>query len=93
MEEGPEPDFILTDLMLPDIDGREVARQARRLCPGAKVALLTGWADDDLDAMRGEPDLDFVFLKPVDVRGLLSKMRASYARAREQRRPAPAPAR
>ena len=33
LEAGPPPDFVLTDLRLPDLDGREVARPARRLVP------------------------------------------------------------
>src|SRR5215213_10576713 len=43
---GPPPDFVLTDMRLPDLDGREVARTARQLVPPPRIALITGW---DLD--------------------------------------------
>ena len=33
LESGPPPDFVLTDLRLPDLDGRELARSARQLVP------------------------------------------------------------
>lgn len=62
------PDFILTDLLLPDMDGREVAREARRLAPKARIALITGWSFDE------NPDsslVDAVFLKPIEIRAVI----------------------
>ncbi len=75
LEAGPPPDFVLTDLRLPDIDGREVARSARQLVPPPRVALITGW---DLDPERETPDswgIEWYFLKPLDVRDLVEKLR------------------
>lgn len=37
------PDYLLTDMQLPDLDGREVALRARQLKPPPTVALITGW--------------------------------------------------
>jgi DNA-binding response OmpR family regulator len=70
---GEAFDFVLTDLLLPGGDGRDVARAARALDPSPRVALITGWT---LDAppLDGElPDVDHVFLKPLDVRALLAE--------------------
>src|SRR5438309_2432265 len=36
-------DYVLTDVRLPDFDGREVAQAARRLVPTPRIALITGW--------------------------------------------------
>ncbi|MFO0907767.1 MAG: response regulator [Isosphaeraceae bacterium] len=41
--QGSPPDFLLTDLQLPDIDGRELALKARELSPPPRVILITGW--------------------------------------------------
>jgi CheY-like chemotaxis protein len=67
---GAPPDVVLTDLLLPDIDGQQVGWHARQLAPSARVVLITGW-DVDLpsqDPQRG--GFDRVFLKPLDTREL-----------------------
>jgi two-component system, OmpR family, KDP operon response regulator KdpE len=74
MRQSPVPDFVLTDLLLPDIDGREVARAACALVPRPFVALITGWSiEPDLqDPARW--DVDHVFLKPLRIDDLLAKL-------------------
>lgn len=69
------PDFLLTDMQLPDLDGREVARRARQLVPPPRVALITGW---DIEPGDGDPSLwgiDWVLTKPVDIQNLIAKLR------------------
>lgn len=41
------PDIILTDLMLPDIDGLELLREVRELDPDVLVIMITGFATVD----------------------------------------------
>jgi CheY-like chemotaxis protein len=75
LESGPPPDFVLTDLRLPDLDGRELARSARQLVPPPRVALITGW---DLDPDVDSPDawgIEWYFQKPLNVRDLIEKLR------------------
>ncbi len=77
LEAGPPPDFVLTDLRLPDLDGRELAQRARQLVPPPRVALITGW---DLDPERETPDtwgIEWYFQKPLNVRDLIEKLRAA----------------
>lgn len=73
LEGGPPFDFILTDLLLPGGDGREVARAARRLRPPPRIALITGWSLDGPPLDGEVPEVDHVFLKPLDVRALLAE--------------------
>jgi signal transduction histidine kinase/CheY-like chemotaxis protein len=58
-------DVVITDLGMPGVDGREVARSARRLSPHTRVVLFTGWAD----RLKAEGDLpegvDELLGKPV----------------------------
>lgn len=42
------PDVVLADWRLPDGNGADVARAARREMPGAKVLILTGLADESV---------------------------------------------
>jgi len=73
MERNASFDYVLTDLRLPDLDGREVVQAAHRLLDDAKIGLITGW-----DVEPDEPDrlgIDWVFLKPLDVQWIVSKLR------------------
>jgi DNA-binding response OmpR family regulator len=70
----PPPDFVLTDLLLPDADGRELARIACQVHPRPVVAMITGWEFDaePLDAQA--LGIDHVFLKPVQTQELVDKL-------------------
>lgn len=63
---GPPPDALLVDLVLPDLDGRDVAREVRALAPSTLILLITGWTvnSDPIDLARW--GIDRVFPKPVD---------------------------
>ena len=64
--------FILVDLSLPDMDGREVAREARRLAPETWIVLVTGW-DVEIDEVR-DSGVDRVFHKPVNLPDLCQSL-------------------
>ena len=73
LREPGEFDYVLTDMRLPDLDGREVVQEARRLVPGARIALITGW-----DVGPEEPEqlgIEWVFLKPLNIQDLVAKLR------------------
>jgi len=57
-------DVVITDLGMPDMDGRQLARRAKELHPRMPVILLSGWgiqAEDD----DGAPEcVDWVLSKP-----------------------------
>ena len=78
LKDGPPPDFLLTDLRLPDFDGREVISAARLLNPTPRIALMTGW-DVEPDE-RDRLGIDWVFLKPLDVGLIVSKLREKAPR-------------
>jgi CheY-like chemotaxis protein len=74
---NPPPDFLLTDLQLPDIDGRDLARHARQLVPAPRVALLTGWDVESGLENSHESGIDWVLIKPIDIRDLMDKLTQS----------------
>jgi signal transduction histidine kinase/CHASE3 domain sensor protein/DNA-binding response OmpR family regulator len=53
LKAGPRCDLLLTDLGLPDIDGKELARRCRALQPDLRVVLATGYSTAPEDA--GDP--------------------------------------
>jgi two-component system, OmpR family, response regulator MprA len=88
LTQGPPPDFLLTDLRLPDLDGRDIARLARQLDPPPRVAVITGW---DLEPhLLDDPScgIDWVFTKPLDVQALVSALGAALG---DHRSPRPLP--
>ena len=75
----PAPDFVLTDWLLPDLDGREIARHAHALQPTPRIALITGWDLDSELADYKSWGIDWIFPKPLDTYGLISRLRESIA--------------
>ncbi|MGB0867489.1 MAG: response regulator [Granulosicoccaceae bacterium] len=67
-----KPDFVLTDLKLPDGTGIELLKESRALYPDVAVAVVTAFADTDsaIDALRlGAVDY---LKKPIDTGELRS---------------------
>jgi CheY-like chemotaxis protein len=66
-------DYVLTDLRLPDFDGREVVQAARQLAPIPRIGLITGW---DMEADESHRlGIDWVFLKPLNVQEIVARLR------------------
>ena len=63
--------LLLTDMVMPGKNGRQLAREIRQMCPDLKVIFTTGYPQDDF--IEGEQE---TFLpKPFSVHALLSKIR------------------
>ena len=85
LQEG-EPDLVILDLMLPDMDGLEVCRRIRAL-PGplsrTPVLMLTA-KGDPMDRIIGlEIGADDYLPKPFEPRELLARIRAVLRRRSE----------
>ena len=77
LRSGADFDFLLTDLLLPDIDGLEVSRAARELPHPPRTALITGWELDHDLAYYTSAGIDWVFLKPLQVQVLIARLLSS----------------
>jgi two-component system cell cycle response regulator CpdR len=60
-------DLLVTEVRLPNLDGWQLARDARRLCPGLPVVFIP--AHDKSRSMRGRRS--FVLPKPFGARAFL----------------------
>jgi signal transduction histidine kinase/ActR/RegA family two-component response regulator len=54
-ETGTPPDLVLTDIVMPNLGGRELVRQLRARRPHVKVLYMSGYADDALGGHVLEP--------------------------------------
>lgn len=85
LRRGEPFDIVLTDLMLPDIDGKKVAEAVRSLPKRPILALATGHSQFDADDPGCRGMFDLVFLKPLVVKDMLATFNAALlARAAEQ---------
>ena len=73
MDTSSTLDYVLTDLRLPDLDGRDVVLAARQRVPAPRIALITGWDVEAEESLR--LGIDWVFLKPLDVPDIVAKLR------------------
>jgi len=68
-------DLLVTDLVMPQMDGRELAQQLAALRPGLRVLFMSGYTGDTI-AQRGVLDPDVAFIeKPFSPEGLARKVR------------------
>jgi DNA-binding response OmpR family regulator len=82
------PDLIILDLMLPGIDGLEVAKRMRAMGDNRPILMLTARSETQ-DVVTGfEAGADDYLRKPFEIPELLSRVRALLKRA-ESEKPAP----
>jgi DNA-binding response OmpR family regulator len=82
------PDAVILDLMLPDVNGYAVCEELRRISPFLPIIMLTA-RSQETDKIRGlDAGADDYVTKPFSVNELIARMRAIFRRAS---RPSAAP--
>jgi two-component system cell cycle sensor histidine kinase/response regulator CckA len=78
-EHGHAIDLLLTDVMMPGINGRELARDARQMLPELRVLFMSGYADLAFGS-EGPAAAGGAFLqKPFTLDALLTAVRTQLA--------------
>jgi two-component system cell cycle sensor histidine kinase/response regulator CckA len=74
LAEGEKIDLILSDVIMPGMDGPTLVQLLRQELPGVKVILMSGYAEDAARAIENDPSLHFL-PKPFSLAGLAGKVK------------------
>jgi CheY-like chemotaxis protein len=72
------PDLVISDVIMPDMNGIEAAIHIRKFLPGCKILLFSGQAAtaDLLENARAQGHEFEILAKPVHPQDLLAKLKA-----------------
>src|ERR1043166_7918311 len=74
-------EMLLTDIVMPEMDGIELARRAAELDPDIKIMFITGFAAVALNADSKAPKDAKVLSKPFHLRDLVNEVQKMLAAA------------
>ena len=72
-------ELLLTDIVMPEMDGIELARRASELDPDIKIMFITGFAAVALNSDSNAPKNAKVLSKPVHLRELVNEVQKMLA--------------
>ncbi len=81
MAEAPKIDLLLTDIVMPGMNGRDLARAARAAHPDLRVLYMTGYARSSVMSDRYEPWEFGALHKPFTFEQLAAAVRRTLDRA------------
>jgi len=76
---GTAFDLLLTDIVMPEMDGIELARRAAELDPGLKIMFIAGFAAVALHPDSRAPKEAKVLSKPFHLRDLVNEVQKMLA--------------
>jgi two-component system response regulator YesN len=88
MAEGDTPDVVMTDIQMPYMDGLEFSRQLRKLCPGVKIIIFSGYDEFEYAKEAIKLEAEEYILKPVnsdELSSLFTRIRESLDKEAEER--------
>ena len=80
--ETGEYDLLLSDIVMPEMDGIELAQRCNEMSPNTKVMFITGFAAVSLKANADQPQAK-VLSKPFHLRDLVLEVDRVFAEAKE----------
>ena len=70
MTENPDWDVVISDYVLPGMDGGTFLKKAREIQPKLKTILITSYDPQDIDKVLQENDIDHFITKPLSIDSL-----------------------
>ena len=72
-------DLLISDVIMPGLDGPTLLKKARPFLNGAKVMFISGYAEAEFsDLLEGEDDVTFL-PKPIDIKILAERVKSQLA--------------
>jgi len=68
------PDVVLMDFMMPDFDGLYGLQNIRKLDSNAKVIILTGSTESDIQTKLTESGVSLIMQKPYEMNNLIERI-------------------
>jgi len=75
-------DLLLSDIVMPEMDGIELAQRCAEICPDTKVMFITGFAAVTLRAGREAPQAK-ILSKPFHLRDLVLEVQRLFGEANQ----------
>jgi CheY-like chemotaxis protein len=77
LEEGKDIDLVLMDLIMPNINGNEAARELRKMKTGIQIIFTSGYPYDIIKERNFQDDKAQLLMKPVTPTDLARKIRVA----------------
>jgi len=71
--------LLLTDVVLPDQNGKDLAQELRRICPDLKAILVSGYLENAVTGQASLEDGMLYLPKPFSADALVQKVRLALA--------------
>jgi two-component system cell cycle sensor histidine kinase/response regulator CckA len=72
--------LVLTDVIMPEMSGAELARHLSRVCPHLPIIFMSGYTEDPV--VRGVESVGSILPKPFTASALVEKVRQTLDRPR-----------
>lgn len=74
IQSNPNFDLLLTDIIMPGMDGVELSREAEKICPDLQTMFMTGFSAMALGDKNPEQNDRKVMAKPFHMKHLLAQI-------------------
>jgi CheY-like chemotaxis protein len=80
-KQTPHVDLLLTDMVMPEMGGVELANALRQRLPGLPVLYMTGYVDESSAALLAPEEEENVLVKPFTPMQLLQRIQQLLSQA------------